>query len=193
MKIELKPDLLEFLKKLKNPALNVLFIFLAWVFTFILSIIAKLIFGDDSDDLMNYNPIINGFIHSSPSHLLYNLGLGFVCFIPQVNQHYNFTKIFFITLIISLAYFPISLVVGLPAIGVSGTMYFMMTRIFLNKKNKILYSIFAIIIGYEIANYTVISDGIAHNVHIIGAVLGFISLKISTYTGKFHKIASIIS
>ena len=177
MKIRYKTFLFDFLKKLKNPTLLVFFIFLAWVITFILCVIAKLIFGNSSDDLMNYNPIINGFIHGDPTHLFMNLGLIFIFLIPQINQHYKFTQIFFITLIISLLYFPISLAVGIPAVGISGTMYFMMTRVCLNKKNKLLFIFFIIMFGYEIVKINVISDGVAHGVHIIGVIFGLISLK----------------
>ena len=179
MKINFKTFLLEFLKKLKNPISIVFFIFLAWVLTFVLCVFAKLVFGNSSDDLMNYNPLFNGFIHGDPSHLFMNLGLIFIFLVPPINQHYNFTEIFYITLIISLVHFPISLAVGIPAVGISGTMYFMMTRVCLNKKNVLLYVFFAIMFGYEIVNFNVISDGVAHGVHIIGAIFGFISLKIS--------------
>ena len=135
-----------FFKKLKNPSLSVLFIFLAWISVFVLSVIAKVIFGDASDSLMNYNPLVNGFIHGDPSHLMMNLALMFVFLIPDINQKYDFQKIFFITLIISVIYFPLALVIGMPAVGVSGTLYFMLSRACLNKKNILLYIFFAIMI-----------------------------------------------
>jgi membrane associated rhomboid family serine protease len=166
-----------FFKKLKNPALSVLFIFLAWISAFVLSVIAKVIFGDASDSLMNYNPFVNGFIHGDMSHLGMNLLLIFAFLIPEINQKYDFIKIFFITLIISLIYFPISLAVGIPAVGISGTLYFMLSRACLSKKNIFLYIFFAIMIVPEVISFSNVSDGTAHMVHIIGALLGFISLK----------------
>ena len=89
-----------FFKKLKNPALNVLFIFLAWISSFALCVIAKVILGDASDNIMNYNPFVNGFIHGDLSHLGMNLLLMFVFLIPEINQKYSFRNLFFITLII---------------------------------------------------------------------------------------------
>lgn len=86
MKSELKAFIIGFFNRLKKPALIVLFIFLAWVATFILSVIAKLIFGEASESIMNYNPIINGFIHGDPSHLATNLGLIFLFLIHEINQ-----------------------------------------------------------------------------------------------------------
>jgi membrane associated rhomboid family serine protease len=138
MKTNFKPFLLAFMLSLKNPALLTLFTLLAWALTFVLSVVAKLIFEEGSDNIMTYNPIINGFIHGDPSHLFMNLGLIFVFLIPQINQQHNFTQLFLITLLISLAYFPISLAAGTPAVGISGTIYFMMARACLNKKNRLL-------------------------------------------------------
>ena len=188
-----KTFILAFFKRLKKPALNVLFIFLAWAATFILSVIAKLIFGEASDSIMNYNPIINGFIHGDPSHLAMNLGLIFVFLIPEINQRFNFPKIFLITLIISVIYFPVALLTGMAAVGLSGTLYFMISRACLNKRNILLYIFFAIMISPEIINIFNTSDDTAHMVHIIGATLGFISLFIRRYKGLPDKIASIIS
>ena len=82
-----------FFKKLKTPSLNVLFIFLAWVSSFVLCVIAKAIFGDASDNLMNYNPFVNGFIHGDISHLGMNLGLMFIFLIPDINKIYFYQDI----------------------------------------------------------------------------------------------------
>jgi hypothetical protein len=170
-----------FFKKIKNPLVNVFFIFLAWASSFILSIIAKIIFGDASDSLINYNPFINGFVHGEMSHLAMNLALIFIFLIPEINQKYNFTKIFVITLIIAIVYFPLALAIGLPAVGISGTVYFMLSRACLSKKNTLLYIFFAIMIVPEVINFSNFSDGTAHIVHLIGASLGFISLKPERY------------
>ena len=171
-----------FFKKLKNPTLNVLFIFLAWVSSFVLCVIAKVIFGKASDSLMNYNPFVNGFIHGDMSHLGMNLLLMFVFLIPEINQKYDFPKIFFITLIISLIYFPISLGVGAPAVGISGTLYFMISRVCLNRKNILLYIFFGIMLVPEVIRFANVSDGTAHMVHVIGAILGFLSLEVKRYS-----------
>jgi hypothetical protein len=193
MKIEHKTFILAFFKSLKKPALTTLFIFLAWAATFILSVIAKLIFGEASDSIMNYNPIINGFIHGDPSHLATNIGLIFVFLIPEINQRFNFPKIFFITLIISVIYLPISVLIGMPAVGISGTLYFMLSRACLNKRNILLYIFFAIMISPEIINILNTSDGSAHVVHIIGSVLGFISLHLKNTKFYRYKLTQIIT
>lgn len=182
-----------YLKSLKKAAILVALIFLAWVLTFVLSVIAKLIFGDLSDNIMNFNPFINGFIHAGWSHLIWNLSLIFIFLVPTVNQHYTFYNLYFITLFISLVYFPISLLMGIPAVGISGTMYFMMTRVCLIKKNIFLYIFFGIMFGYEMTNFNVLSDGTAHIVHIFGSVVGFISLHLKSTMFYRYKLAQIIS
>ena len=169
-------------EKLKSPGLNVLFIFVAWVSTFILCVIAKIIFGDASDSLMNYNPLFNGFIHAGFSHLGMNLMMMFVFLIPEINQRYDFKQIFFITLIISALYFPISLAAGLPAVGVSGTLYFMISRVCLNNRSIPLYILFGILILAELNSFGNILDGTAHLVHLIGASLGILSLRAERYS-----------
>lgn len=191
MKIEI--IVLGFLMKLKNPILLTLLVFLSWIAVFIISVIAKLIFGDLSDNIMNFNPFINGFIHAGWSHLIWNLSLIFIFLVPTINQHYTFYNLYFITLFISIVYFPISLLMGIPAVGISGTMYFMMTRVCLNKKNIFLYIFFGIMFGYEMTNFNVLLDGTAHIVHIFGSVLGFISLHLKSTTFYRYKFAQIIS
>jgi hypothetical protein len=191
--VKIKRSVFEFLRNVNNPILLVLLIFLSWISVFIISVIAKVIFGDMSDAIMNYNPLVNGFIHGDWSHLMWNLGLIFIFLLPAINQQYTFTQVYFITLIISLIYFPIALLIALPAVGISGTMYFMMTRACLYKKNVILYTFFTIMFGSEIANCRVVSDGSAHSVHIIGSVLGFISLHIKGNTFNKYKLVQQVS
>ena len=193
MKVEIKRIILEFLPKSKNPTLLVILIFLSWISAFIISVIAKLIFGDLSDNIINYNPFINGFLHGDMSHLIWNLSLIFIFLFPSINQHFTFYKVYFITLIISLIYFPVSLLISLPAIGISGTLHFMLSRVCLNKFNIPLYLFFAIIIFPEIVNIFNTSDGTAHSVHIIGAVLGFISLHLKNTDLNKYKLVQIIS
>ncbi len=161
---------------LKNPTKLTLFIFLGFCASFIVSVIAKLIFGDASDSIMNYNPVFSGFIHGDPSHLMINLSLMFIFLIFNVNQVYDIKKLYIITFAISLIYLPVALATALPAVGISGTLYFMLTRACLNKRNIPLYIFYGITISYEFTHLFDV-DGTAHGVHIIGSVLGYISLK----------------
>jgi hypothetical protein len=117
----------------------------------------------------------------------------FVFLIPEINQRYSFKQIFFITIIISALYFPISLVVGIPAVGVSGTLYFMISRVCLNKRSIPMYILFGILIFPELKNFANTIDGEAHFVHLIGAALGFLSLKVERYSFLPTRVALTIS
>ena len=179
--------------KLKNPAKLTLFIFLAFLASFIVSVIAKLIFAEASDSIMNYNPVLNGFIHGDPSHLINNLILMFIFLTFTVNQNFDPMKIFIITFSISLLYLPLALVFSSPAVGISGTLYFMITRACLNKRNIPLYIFYGIIMSYEITHAFNFEDGTAHAVHIIGAILGYLSLNVTKYTFLPKKLSESIA
>lgn len=170
-------------KKIKKSLLINLFVVAGFVATFIMSIFANLIFGDLSDEIMNYNPAVNGFIHADPSHLAYNLIMLFGVMLFAVNQSYTFKEFYKITLIISLISFPMYFFTGIPAIGISGTLYFMMTRACVNSKSIIIYILLGGGILYEFFHVMEIKDGVAHYVHVIGCILGYISLKNHKYLG----------
>ena len=165
------------LGNIKKSSLITLFVLVGFIATFIISVFANLIFGSISPVLMNYNPLLNGFIHADPGHLLYNLFMLFVFMLFPINQGYGYKDFYIVTLIISLIAFPISVLAGLPAVGISGTLYFMMSRSCVNSKSIFLYIFLGGSILYEFVNVFETSDGIAHYVHVIGAVLGYLSLK----------------
>jgi len=169
------------LEKIKKSLRVTLFVLLGFGVTFILSVIANLIFGEFSDELMNYNPIFNGFIHADPTHLLHNLAMVFIFMLFNINQDYSLREFYVITVFISILSFPVSLTTGIPAVGISGTLYFMMARACLNSRNVLMYLIVGGSLIYEVFHMTEISDGIAHYVHVIGSILGAISLKSKTY------------
>lgn len=166
----------QLLVRLKRPFINTTLMLAAWLSVFALSVVAKLIFGPASDDLMNYNPIFNGFIHGDASHLCVNLGLMFLTLIPNVNQGYLFPKIVYITILISFLYVPFSIIIGLPAVGISGTLYFFMTRVCLSQRRIELFILFAILLVPELIDLNNTHDGTAHIVHVLGSLLACLSL-----------------
>lgn len=172
------------LQYLKTPATLTFLTIVGFFVAFFFSVIAKLIFGDSSDALMNYNPIFNGFIHADPTHLIFNLGVLFPLLLFKINQHIKISEFLFITFVISIISLPFSLAQGIPAVGISGTLFFLLSRACLNKRNWFLYIFFAITFGFELLNFSNSSDGMAHYVHVIGSVLGFISLKLQRFNGR---------
>lgn len=161
----------------KNPVRLTILTFVGFFVSFFFSVIAKLIFGDSSDALMNYNPVFNGFIHADPTHLIFNLCVLFPLLLFKVNQNIRIKEFLLVTFAISVVSLPISLVHGTPAVGISGTLFFLLSRACLSKKNWFLYTFFAITFGFEFINFLNTSDGMAHYVHVIGSVLGVLSIK----------------
>lgn len=156
------------------------------VISFVLLGITIAIFGESGEFLVVPNPFTSGFVHSGFGHLSYNLLLIFIFTLFQINSGYDIKKLYWITFIISCLYLPISLLgITTHAIGVSGTCYFLVTRaIFGSRDYKIFRAIFMcifglIILGEFINMSSSTSDGIAHGVHFIGAILGLISLYVS--------------
>jgi hypothetical protein len=141
------------------------------------------IFGEGSQRIVFLNPLINGFIHSGFEHIIYNLLLVFLFLMADINRPYDVSKIFWVTFLLSCTYLPIALLhITEPAIGVSGTCYFLMSRFFFSReKYKVFnYIIFGILVTAEISAIAN-NDGIAHGVHLIGAALGIISLNPDKY------------
>jgi hypothetical protein len=107
------------------------------VAAFIIFAIQLGIFGESSSSILLMDPIISGFVHAGISHFLFNIVLLFLLLIPVVNSGYDIKKIFWITFFLSVAYLPIS-ILGLtePAVGLSGTVYFLMVRWFFTWEKK---------------------------------------------------------
>ncbi len=136
------------------------------------------IFGQFAANFILMEPIINGFLHTGFSHFAYNITGFFLLLLPLVNQPYEIRKIFKITFFISLIYLPIALLgIYQPAIGLSGTVYFLLTRWLLSwEKQRFGLIILGFIIIGE-ASQLFQPDNIAHGVHLIGVSLGYVSLN----------------
>lgn len=154
------------------------------------SLLVMMILGLSAKEAFMF-PAISGFIHGDISHMLFNIIALLILLIPEVNR-YNFRSIFFITLIISFIYL-IPVFLGFPeAIGLSGTIYFLGGRLLLSSTNKHRYFLGSIFILALLMELTSIKnpDGIAHGVHVIGLLLGMISLKCDQIFPKVeHKIS----
>lgn len=137
------------------------------------------VFGDGAKAIFVLNPFVSGFIHGGLDHILFNLGMIFLFSLSPINSEYDIKRIFWVTFILSCLYLPVSLLhITEPAIGISGTCFFLMTRFFFSRNSyKILwYSLYFFLLLSEL--YTIAeNDGTAHGVHILGALLGYISLK----------------
>lgn len=158
---------------------------------FLLAIVSVALLGDWSQKLFTFNPLISGFLHISIDHLAFNILGVFLLMLARANQDYTLKDLFWITFLISLIYLPIPLI-GLtpPAIGISGTCMFLMTRYFLTWKRAKGIGVFLLILtlGLE-ASDIFTNDGIAHGVHLLGGVMGYLSLKSEVITKFIDRIS----
>ncbi len=135
--------------------------------------------GKGTETMNMMNPLISGYLHNGLPHFLLNMVLIFLALLAPINSSYDQYKIFWVTTIISFIYFPVELLgITLPAVGISGTCYYLLARYFFtweNKKNlgKAIILILAAAELFAIAE----NDGAAHGVHLIGILFGYLSLK----------------
>jgi hypothetical protein len=112
----------------------------------------------------------------------------------RCNRFYTYERIFWITSLIALLYLPIILIDSrFASIGISGTCYFLLARGLLSLKRLKLVGYF-IISSIIIAEFAGLggNDEIAHTVHIIGAILGILSLPKFRLNFIHEKIYEII-
>lgn len=137
----------------------------------------------ERNPLIEMNPFIKGYIHIGADHFLTNVAILFLALLSPVNKSYDFKKIYRITLIISLIYFPAELFgFSETALGLSGTCYFLLSRYFFSWKQR--SQLGAFIIGIlallELgASINTPSDKTAHFVHVLGIALGYLSIRYS--------------
>lgn len=136
-----------------------------------------------------YNPFISAFVHSDMTHFSMNILMLFLCLIPGINQLFTFKMVVYTAIILNTLYFPLVLFqVTLPIIGLSVFTYFLMGRIAVTRKKYkwLALLIFILILIGEISQINT-ETTIAHLSHIIGALVGIVSIKFSsnTYIKKF--------
>ena len=144
------------------------------------------IVGSGKEKILMMNPLISGFLHAGVTHFLLNIVLIFLAMLAPINRSYDIKKIFWITTILSVLYLPIPLSGStLPAIGISGTCYFLLSRYFFTWKNKhkIGVAIILLLAFAELVAIPHLEDNTAHGVHLMGIVLGYLSLS-----AKLNKI-----
>jgi hypothetical protein len=157
-------------------------------------IVIEIIFGDKCAYYFAINPFTSGLLHSNFNHLFWNIFGIFVSLNMRCNRFYTYERIFWITSLIALLYLPIILIdSGFASIGISGTCYFLLARGLLSLKRLKLVGYF-IISSIIIAEFAGLggNDEIAHTVHIIGAILGILSLPKFRLNFIHEKIYEII-
>lgn len=142
--------------------------------------------------LFFWNPILCGFVHSSPSHFFYNIVVLFLLLLPKINYLLGLKKIIGYTILISLICFPFVLLkISLPFVGISGLYYFLLTRYLLSiTKYKLAIRILLGIFIFSELGLMGNDDTVSHLCHFVGfltSLLVFFKKKIN-FTIIFKKI-----
>ncbi len=129
--------------------------------------------------ILFYNPFVSALVHSDFSHLTNNMLMLFLCLIPVINQEYKILQIVIVSSMLSFIYFPLLIFqVSLPVIGLSMFAYFLLGRIVFSRKKYfwiVVIPFFILLLGEATIITTDYST--AHLAHIIGALLGSISIR----------------
>lgn len=141
-------------------------------------VIILMMMGINADLIFSF-PLFSGFIHGSIFHFVFNIILLFFLFVYNKNN-YTLIHIIIITTIISSIYYPFTFLGACSSVGISGFCYFLMPRFFFMFKRIKWLRALLIIAGIIIALAEIItindSDGIAHGSHLIGFLLGCLSI-----------------
>lgn len=153
---------------------------------FVMCLVSEIVWiFSERSPFIEMNPFLKGYIHIGFEHFLTNMFILFLALLSPVNATYDFKRIYWITLTISLIYFPAELFgFSETALGLSGTCYFLLSRYFFSWKERSRLGVFiiAILALLEIgAAINTPEDKTAHLVHVLGIALGYLSIK---YTHK---------
>jgi hypothetical protein len=141
--------------------------------------ILMVIFGGGR--LVIANPFIKGYLHLGLEHFATNIIILSLTLLSPVNRSYDFKKIYIVTVVISLIYLPFELLgLSQTALGLSGTCYFLLSRYFFSwrERSRLGMLIISVLALLELgASVNTSIDKTAHFVHVLGIVLGYLSLK----------------
>jgi membrane associated rhomboid family serine protease len=142
-------------------------------------IIAFAIFkSNNTSAFFIYNPFFSPFIHSGIEHLIYNIIFLAVVLTPDINSNLGMNNIIKLSLLLSFILLPFVLFeISDPIIGISGLCYLLLARILITRKKYyklyILLLIFFCIFEFKSLGN---KDGISHLCHLLGIVIGAVSI-----------------
>jgi membrane associated rhomboid family serine protease len=131
----------------------------------------------DSDYITYHLPIVSAFLHVDYQHLEYNLIVLFFLMLPNVNQNYVFQDFIKIIALMSVVLIPFDFIIQQVSVGISGVVYFLFARACLSSNHRLIRIFFVGMMISEIAGLGDFSDEYAQQCHVLGALLGWISLK----------------
>jgi membrane associated rhomboid family serine protease len=176
-------------ENLKRSSIDTLKILGVCVLAYPIGLIMMLILGGNADLAISL-PFISGFIHQSLDHFLFNIIAIFLLLIHRGNK-YDIKQMVLITIVVQTFTFILTFFGVQISIGISGLVYFLLTRLLLS--NKFLIPILAIILIGEVVTLND-PDGISHWGHLIGVCLGFVSINtvIRKHLDRNHRMNQLV-
>lgn len=160
-----------------NPVKTTFNLLLAIGISTLISMIFIQVWGDSSLNWLMYNPLTKGFLHVSIEHFAYNVLIIFFLLLFPINRQYDFKKLFLVTLILSSFGIFFDLLFNEPAVGISGTLCFLLARVCLSPRKWWGYLLFFLIIYPEIFHIMDTSDDLSQHNHLIGFLFGILSMR----------------
>lgn len=168
------------MKKLKdiflNPLKTTFYLASAIGICTLISVGFILIWGDDALNwLMNF-PLTKGFLHADFEHFYYNIIIIFFLLLFPINRNYDFKKLFLVTSILSTIGLFFDVLWDEPAVGISGTLFFLLARVCWSPRKWWGYVLFLLIIYPEFYHVMDFSDELSQHNHIVGGLMGILSM-----------------
>ena len=120
------------MERIKISLMDTLKMVLLCIAAYPAGLILMLLLGGNADLAISL-PIISGFIHQSLSHFFFNILLLFLLLIYKGNS-YNIKQMVAILVVIQTLCFILTFFGVLTSIGISGLVYFLMTRFLIGYK-----------------------------------------------------------
>ena len=168
------------MKKIKdillNPLKTTFYLASACGISTIISVGFILIWGDDGLNWLGHFPLTKGFLHADFEHFYSNILIISILLLFPINRNYDFKKLFFITAILSTIGLFFDVLWDEPAIGISGTLTFLLARVCWSPRKWWGYALFFLLIYHDLNQVMDFSDDLSQHNHVIGGLIGILSM-----------------
>lgn len=168
------------MKKLKdillNPLKTTFYLVSACGIITLISMGFILIWGNDGFKWLVHFPFTKGFLHADFEHFYYNIIIISILLLFPINRNYDFKKLFLVTAILSTIGIFFDVLWDDTAIGISGTLTFLLARVCWSPRKWWGYVLFLLLIYNDLNQVMDFSDDLSQHNHLIGGLIGILSM-----------------
>ena len=168
------------MKKLKdillNPLKTTFYLVSACGIITLISMGFILIWGNDGFKWLVHFPFTKGFLHADFEHFYYNIIIISILLLFPINRNYDFKKLFLVTAILSTIGIFFDVLWDDTAIGISGTLTFLLARVCWSPRKWWGYVLFLLLIYNDLNQVMDFSDELSQHNHLIGGLIGILSM-----------------